>query len=86
MNAEAPRDVVLTVDRAGGRGTVVVQDDHEREASLPVAWFPKKPNEGDVFRLRLEPDESLRDQRRASVAALSDRLDQGTGPDDVETL
>jgi len=86
MTTVQPLEIVLTVDRAGGGGTVVVQDDHEREARLPVGWFPVPPAEGDVFRLVLAPDEALRDQRRREVAALSDRLDQGSGPDDVEIL
>lgn len=81
-----PHEVVLTVDRRGPRGTVIVQDDAEHEATLPVRWFPRAPAEGDVFRLALTADEGLRDQRRAAVAKLSDSLDEGSGPDDVETL
>jgi|GEM_PF-4326551 len=79
-------EIVLTVDRRGPRGTVIVQDEHEREAALPVAWFPATPAEGDVFRLALSTDQALRDRRRAAVSSLVDDLDQGSGPDDVETL
>lgn len=79
-------DVVLTVDRRGPRGTVIVQDEQEHEATLPVSWFPHAPAEGDVFRLSLVADEALRDRRRVEVAALASALDESTGSDDVETL
>lgn len=86
MTGPFPADVVVSVDRLGGRGTVIVTDEHEREVTLPAAWFPRKPAEGDVFVLRLQPDDTRRDRRRAEVAALSNRLDQRTGPDDTEVL
>jgi hypothetical protein len=79
-------EVVLTVDRRGPRGTVIVQDEQEHEATLPVSWFSCPPAEGDVFRLTLVADETLRDRRRAEVAALASALDEGTGTDDIETL
>lgn len=81
-----PHDVVLTVDRAGRRGYVIVQDDAEREASLPVTWFSHPPAEGDVFRLSLRPDDRLRNERRRAAADLAHALDEGAGPDDVEIL
>jgi len=79
-------DLILTVDRPGPQGFVIVQDEDERQATLPVAWFARPPREGDVFRLSLTPDDALRAARQQDVAALIDELDSSSGEDDEEIL
>jgi len=80
---------LITVDRPGPRGYVVVQDEREREAVLPSAWFPEKPQEGSVFRLSLKSEEGLTAQRRDEVQSLIKDLTSGEGDeggDDTEEL
>jgi hypothetical protein len=67
--------IILTVDRPGPEGAVFVMDDTEREAMLPGAWFSRRPREGEVFRLRLLPDDELRRDRAEKTAALISQLE-----------
>ncbi|HHW25636.1 MAG TPA: DUF3006 domain-containing protein [Clostridiales bacterium] len=70
--------MIFAVDRLEGDYAVCVAapDPKSREIvfSLPVPLFPSPPREGDVYRLSLEPEPSLREQKEQTAKEKLNKL------------